>query len=97
MATFSGVLPNMNDHAECLRTWKVGEVRRRFGMSPLSVSAMACLWGEVPPAELKKALRAPYVTILRAVGDAGTACTAQRLRAVFVDGFEPRFSSVCSL
>ena len=72
MAMFSGVLPDVNDHADCLRTWKVGEVRRRFGMSPLSVSAMACLWGEAPAASRQKALRAKYVTILRAVGDAGT-------------------------
>ena len=95
MAMFSGVLPDMKDHAGCLRTCKVGEVRRRFGMSPLSISAMACLWGEVPAASLKKALRAKYVSILRAVGEA--ACTAQRLGAAFVDGFEPIFASVCSV
>ena len=72
MAMFSGVLPDMKNYAGCLRTCKVGEVRRRFGMSPLSVSAMACLLGEVPAASLKKALRVKYVSIFRAVGEAGT-------------------------
>ena len=72
MAMFSGVLPDMQGYAVCLRNCKVGEVRRCFGMSPLSISAMACLWGEVPAASLKKALQAKYVSILRAVGEAGT-------------------------
>jgi hypothetical protein len=72
MAMFSGVLPDMKGYAVCLRKCKVGEVRRCFGMSPLSISAMACLGGEVPAASLKKALQAEYVSILRAVGEAGT-------------------------
>ena len=72
MAMFSGVLPDMKGYAVCLRKCKVGEVRRCFGMSPLSISAMACLWGEVPAASLKKALQAKYVSIFRAGGEAGT-------------------------
>ena len=46
MAMFSGVLPDMKDHAGCLRTCKVGEVRRSFDMFPSSISAMKCLWGK---------------------------------------------------
>ena len=84
MATFSDVLPDMNDHAACLCTWKVGAVRRRFGMSPLSVSAMACLWGEVPAALQQKALRAKYVTILRAVGEAGRSHAQPKDWATFL-------------
>ena len=72
MAMFSGVLPDMKGYAVCLRKCKVGEVRRCFGMSPLSISAMACLWGEVPEPSLRKALKATYVSILRAVSEAGS-------------------------
>lgn len=65
------VLPDVKDRAHCLRTWTAGDARRRFAMSPLVVSAIACLWGEAPTDVRKTALRADNLSVLRAAEVAG--------------------------
>jgi len=70
MAVFSEVLPDMKQEATGIKEWNVADVRRRFGMSPLVISAMACLWGEVTEAQMGKVLKSGYLELLRAVEDA---------------------------
>ena len=67
MKTFSDVMPDMKQQAKGLSEWTVKEARSRFDMSALNISAMACLWGEVPPAQRQTALKCDYLQICRAV------------------------------
>ena len=67
MKTFSDVMPDMKQQAKGLSKWTVREARHRFDMSALNISAMACLWGEVPPAQRQTALNCEYLQICRAV------------------------------
>ena len=60
-------LPDENNHLAPLSTWQAGAVRARFGMSPLAVSGMACLWGTVKHAHLDVLSRATNKEILNVV------------------------------
>ena len=67
MQSLDDVLPDMKKNATDLARLMAGHVRRRLGMSPLVVSAMACLWGEVPEDLRKKVLKARHVDVRHAV------------------------------
>ena len=67
MDALMAVLPDVGDHVGPLAGWQVGDVRRRFGLSPLVICAMACLWRGVGDKLRKKVLRADYADIMRAV------------------------------
>ena len=67
MELLNSALPDMNSHTSCLGHMRVVDVRRRFGMSPLIISGLACLWGKVPHKHRKQVLHASYTSIFRAV------------------------------
>ena len=73
MRVLAAVLPDRTSKAHPIEDAVARDVRQRFGMSPLMVSAMACMWGQVPQALQKAALAAPYVDILRAAEVSGSA------------------------
>ena len=85
MKTFSDVMPDMKQQATGLSEWTVREARRRFDMSALNISAMACLWGEVPPALRRKALNSSYLEICRAVEMAGNPHARPKDWAAFLE------------
>ena len=71
MNVLADVLPDTTSKAQPIQDEVAGDVRQKFGMSPLLVSAMACVWGQVPKALQKAALAAPYVDVLRAAEASG--------------------------
>ena len=73
MKLLADLLPDMTGKALFRSSCLARDVRQRFGMSPLLISAMACMWGQVPQALRKKALAASYVAIIRAVEKVGNA------------------------
>ena len=85
MKTFSDVMPDMKQQATGLSEWTVREARRRFDMSALNISAMACLWGEVPSALRQKALKCSYLQICRAVEMAGNPHAQPKDWAAFLE------------
>ena len=70
MRHLAQLLPDLSQHMVMMQQWTGRDVRRRFAMSPLQVSAMACLWGQVPPALRAEALKADYVDVFRAADGA---------------------------
>ena len=70
MSSFSDLLPDMKQNSTDIGQWSVRNVRKRFGMSPLMISAMACMWESVSAAKRQVALRAEYVCIVRAAEQA---------------------------
>ena len=85
MKTFSDVMPDMKQQATGLSEWTVREARRRFDMSALNISAMACLWWEVPSALRQKALKCSYLQICRAVEMAGNPHAQPKDWAAFLE------------
>ena len=73
MRVLAAVLPDSTSKAHPIQDAVARDVRQRFGMSPLMVAPMACMWGQVPQALQKAALAAPYVDILRAAEVSGSA------------------------
>ena len=71
MKALAAVLPDATLNARPTDDAVARDVRQRFGMSPLMVSAMACMWGQVPQRLQNAALAASYVDILRAAERAG--------------------------
>ena len=67
MSDLAALVPDENSHLTPLLAWRADEVRSRFGMSPLGVSAMACLWGTVNEAHLAVLPRATNREILNVV------------------------------
>ena len=67
MSDLAALLPDENSHLTPLFTSQAGAVRTRFGMSPLAVSGMACLWGTVNQAHLDVLSRATNKEILNVV------------------------------
>ena len=67
MSDLAALVPDENSHLTPLLAWRADEVRTRFGMSPLGVSAMACLWGTVNEAHLALLPRATNREILNVV------------------------------
>ena len=67
MSDLAALLPDQNSHLTPLFTLPARAVRTRFGMSPLAVSAMACLWGTVNEAHLDVLPRATNREILNVV------------------------------
>ena len=45
MGQVLALVPDMNRHCQPLASMRCSLVRQRFGMSPLAVSAQACMWG----------------------------------------------------
>ena len=71
-AVLSDILPDLTGNVPLLaRDRLAGDFRKRFGMSPLIVSAMACLWSSVPPERRKDALAATNLQLLRAADKCG--------------------------
>ena len=66
MRSLAELLPDLSQHTVMMQHWTGRDVRLRFAMSPLQVSAMACLWGQVPEALRVQALKADYVDVFRA-------------------------------
>ena len=71
MKVLAAVLPDAAKKTRPVEDAVARDARQRFGMSPLMVSAMACMWGQVPQPSQKAALAAPYVDLLRAAERAG--------------------------
>ena len=67
MSELAELLPDENSHLMPLSTWLARDVRIRFGLSPLAVSGMACLWGTVNQAHLEMLPRATNRDILNLV------------------------------
>jgi len=67
MSELASLLPDENNHLTPLLTSQAGAVRVRFGMSPLAVSGMACLWGTVNQVHLDVLSRATNKDILNVV------------------------------
>ena len=47
MSALAPLLPDENGNLRSILSWRARDVRRRFGMSVLSVSSCACFWGSV--------------------------------------------------
>ena len=71
MTVLASVLPDATKKVCPIQNALARDVRQRFGVSPLMVSDLACLWGQVPQHLQKAALSASYVAILRAAERAG--------------------------
>ena len=67
MDTLAEFLPDERRHLEPLSGLQAKEVRLRFAMSPLQVSAEACCWGRVPDSHLEVLNHVGYKDILNAV------------------------------
>ena len=67
MSELAAMLPDENGHLKSLLTLSPQAVRFRFGMSPLGVSGMACLWGTVNQAHPHALSRASNKDILNVV------------------------------
>ena len=81
MRTLAAVLPDENEYLAPLLAWRGADVRRRLGMSPLSVANLACLWGTVPTSRFRCLARASSVQVLNACAappaDPMAACVEQ--------------------
>ena len=71
MKVLAAVLPDATGKARPIEDGVARDVRQRFGVSLLMVSAVACFWGQVPRHLQNAALSASYVAILRAAERAG--------------------------
>ena len=71
MKELADVLPDRKANARPIENALAKDVRRWFGMSPLVVSAMACMWDQVPIAARKVALASSYANLLRAAEKSG--------------------------
>ena len=60
-------LPDQNGHCESLGKCRGEEVRKRFGMSPVSVSGVACMWGVVNKKHLPALDDAGATEVLNAI------------------------------
>ena len=68
MSVLSEILPDICLNVpNAIQDRLAGDFRKRFGMSPLIVTAMACLWSSVPSPQRKGALKATHLQVLRAV------------------------------
>ena len=67
MSDLSELLPDENCHLGPLLHMSARSVRTRFGISPLALSGVACLWGTVNPAHLHVLTDATSKDILNAV------------------------------
>ena len=71
-AVLIGALPDLAGHMpETATSQAVEEIRKRFGMSILVISAMACLWQQVDSASRQAVLRASCLELLRAAEECG--------------------------
>lgn len=70
MSELQAWLPDMRDHCRPLYDYNCGDVRRRFGMCPLLVSAMACNWGAVAEKYLPGLKASSPIDVLNAVAEA---------------------------
>ena len=81
MRMLAAVLPDENEYLAPLLAWRGADVRRRLGMSPLSVANLACLWGTVPTSRFRCLARASSVQVLNACAappaDPMAACVEQ--------------------
>ena len=66
MGVLTQASPDLCHHVAALSSWSAGEVRRRFGMSPVWVSAFAGMWDSVPPDRRRAALVSGYPELLHA-------------------------------
>ena len=58
--------PDLGHHVAALSSWPAGDVRRRFGMSPVWVAAFASMWDSVSPERRTAVLRCGYPEFLHA-------------------------------
>ena len=94
MGVLADIVADENEHLHCLRQWKAGEVRRRFGVSPLAVSGLSCFWKTVPTERIRRLKAKTNSQILNAAilspGSAFDACQEQaRLRGQWLHFIVP--------
>ena len=67
MSELASWLPDENGHLQPLLEWEARAVRLRFGLSPLAVSGVACLWGTANQTHIDALAHSSYKEILNAV------------------------------
>ena len=81
-----GILPDERRHLQALSGLSARDVRRRFAMSPLRVSAEACCWGRVPDSHLEVLNQVSDKDIMNAVSAPWMEPMASSLAAVAARG-----------